>query len=205
MKTLILSTCTNRIIVAIADNSTIFSFCNEIIENQMSNVIMAKVEECFNNANITPNDIDKILVAVGPGSFTGIRIGVTIAKTMAWTLNKKIVPISSLELIMSGYNDDKLLVPYIDARRNAVFAGVYNNKLETILEDCYISLTNLNDFLIDKDYIFISDDSLVESFKPEIDILKIVNKYAEADGLNPHAINPIYLKQTEAEENLKND
>ena len=205
MKTLILSTCTNRIIVAIADNSTIFSFCNEIIENQMSNVIMAKVEECFNNANITPNDIDKILVAVGPGSYTGIRIGVTIAKTMAWTLNKKIVPISSLELMMSGYNDDKLLVPYIDARRNAVFAGVYNNKLETILEDCYISLTNLNDFLIDKDYIFISDDSLVESCKPEIDILKIVNKYAEADGLNPHAINPIYLKQTEAEENLKND
>ena len=205
MKTLILSTCTNRIIVAIADNSTIFSFCNEIIENQMSNVIMAKVEECFNNANLCPNDIDKILVAVGPGSYTGIRIGVTIAKTMAWTLNKKIVPISSLELMMSGYNDDKLLVPYIDARRNAVFAGVYNNKLETILEDCYISLTNLNDFLIDKDYIFISDDSLVESFKPEIDILKIVNKYAEADGLNPHAINPIYLKQTEAEENLKND
>lgn len=205
MKTLILSTCTNRIIVAIADNSTIFSFCNEIIENQMSNVIMAKVEECFNNANLCPNDIDKILVAVGPGSYTGIRIGVTIAKTMAWTLNKKIVPISSLELMMSGYNDDKLLVPYIDARRNAVFAGVYNNKLGTILEDCYISLTNLNDFLIDKDYIFISDDSLVESFKPEIDILKIVNKYAEADGLNPHAINPIYLKQTEAEENLKND
>ena len=205
MKTLILSTCTNRIIVAIADNSMIFSFCNEIIENQMSNVIMAKVEECFNNANLCPNDIDKILVAVGPGSYTGIRIGVTIAKTMAWTLNKKIVPISSLELMMSGYNDDKLLVPYIDARRNAVFAGVYNNKLGTILEDCYISLTNLNDFLIDKDYIFISDDSLVESFKPEIDILKIVNKYAEADGLNPHAINPIYLKQTEAEENLKND
>lgn len=205
MKTLILSTCTNRIIVAIADNSTIFSFCNEIIENQMSNVIMAKVEECFNNANLCPNDIDKILVAVGPGSYTGIRIGVTIAKTMAWTLNKKIVPISSLELLMSGYSDDKLLVPYIDARRNAVFAGVYNNKLGTILEDCYISLTNLNDFLIDKDYIFISDDSLVESCKPEIDILKIVNKYAEVDGVNPHAINPIYLKQTEAEENLRND
>ena len=205
MKTLILSTCTNRIIVAIADNSTIFSFCNEIIENQMSNVIMTKVEECFNKANLRPIDIDKILVAVGPGSYTGIRIGVTIAKTMAWTLNKKIVPISSLELMISGYTEEKLLVPYIDARRNAVFAGVYNNKLEDILEDRYISLTNLNDFLLDKDYIFISDDSLVESSKPKIDVLKIVNKYTTDDGLNPHAVNPIYLKQTEAEENLKND
>ena len=49
MKTLILSTCTNRIIVALVDDSTIFSFCNEIIENQMSNIIMSKIDECFKN------------------------------------------------------------------------------------------------------------------------------------------------------------
>ena len=205
MKTLILSTCTNRIIVAIADDSTIFSFCNEIIENQMSNVIMNKVEECFNKSNITPNDIDKILVAVGPGSYTGIRIGVTIAKTMAWTLNKKIVPISSLELLISGYDTDKLLVPYIDARRNAVFAGVYNNDLDIILEERYITLSKLNDFLLNKDYEFVSDDNLIECSEPKLDILKIVNKYKNIDGINPHSVNPVYLKQTEAEENLKND
>ena len=205
MKTLILSTCTNRIIVAVADDSTVFSFCNEIIENQMSNVIMSKIEECFDKACMMPKDIDKILVAVGPGSYTGIRIGVTIAKTMAWTLNKKIVPISSLELLISGYSGDKLLVPYVDARRNALFTGVYNSNLNVILEDRYITLSKLNEFLIDKDYIFVSDDKLVESFAPKIDFLKIVNKYKNDDGINPHSVNPIYLKQTEAEENLKHD
>ena len=205
MKTLILSTCTNRIIVALVDDSTIFSFCNEIIENQMSNIIMSKIDECFKKANLKPNDIDKILVAVGPGSYTGIRIGVTIAKTFAWTLNKPIIPISSLELLISGYNEDALLVPYIDARRNCVFAAVYNKNLDIILEERYISLTKLNEFLKEKDYLFISDDHLVDSTEPKIDLLKIANKYKADMGLNPHSINPIYLKQTEAEENLKND
>ena len=205
MKTLILSTCTNRIIVALVDDSTIFSFCNEIIENQMSNIIMSKIDECFKKANLKPNDIDKILVAVGPGSYTGIRIGVTIAKTFAWTLNKPIIPISSLELLISGYNEDALLVPYIDARRYCVFAAVYNKNLDIILEERYISLTKLNEFLKEKDYLFISDDHLVDSTEPKIDLLKIANKYKADMGLNPHSINPIYLKQTEAEENLKND
>lgn len=205
MKTLILSTCTNRIIVALVDDSTIFSFCNEIIENQMSNIIMSKIDECFKKANLKPNDIDKILVAVGPGSYTGIRIGVTIAKTFAWTLNKPIIPISSLELLISGYNEDALLVPYIDARRNCVFAAVYNKNLDIILEERYISLTKLNEFLKEKDYLFISDDHLVDSMEPKIDLLKVANKYKADMGLNPHSINPIYLKQTEAEENLKND
>ncbi|MBQ4633939.1 MAG: tRNA (adenosine(37)-N6)-threonylcarbamoyltransferase complex dimerization subunit type 1 TsaB [Bacilli bacterium] len=205
MKTLILSTCTNRIIVTLVDDSTIFSFCNEIIENQMSNIIMSKIDECFKKANLKPNDIDKILVAVGPGSYTGIRIGVTIAKTFAWTLNKPIIPISSLELLISGYNEDALLVPYIDARRNCVFAAVYNKNLDIILEERYISLTKLNEFLKEKDYLFISDDHLVDSTEPKIDLLKIANKYKADMGLNPHSINPIYLKQTEAEENLKND
>ena len=152
-----------------------------------------------------PNDIDKILVAVGPGSYTVIRIGVTIAKTFAWTLNKPIIPISSLELLISGYNEDALLVPYIDARRNCVFAAVYNKNLDIILEERYISLTKLNEFLKEKDYLFISDDHLVDSTEPKIDLLKIANKYKADMGLNPHSINPIYLKQTEAEENLKND
>ena len=102
MKTLLINTCTNRIIVAIADSEATFSSCNEIIENQMSNIIMTKIEKCFEEAGLKPNDIDQIIVAIGPGSYTGIRIGVTIAKTMAWALNKKIIPISSLEFMISG-------------------------------------------------------------------------------------------------------
>ncbi len=205
MKTLVIDTCTNRIIVALADNSTIFSFCNEIIENQMSNVIMEKVEKCFKEANMKPNDVERVLVAVGPGSYTGIRIGVTIAKTYAWALKKEIIPISSLEVMISGYDDEKLLVPYIDARRNACFGAIYDNKLNKVLKDQYISMDSLKNKLEGKEYIFVSDDKLVDSNKPKIDIIKLINKHQNDRSVNPHSLNPVYLKKTEAEENLKHD
>ena len=205
MKTLVIDTCTNRIIVALADNSTIFSFCNEIIENQMSNVIMEHVEKCFKEAGLDTHEIDRILVAVGPGSYTGIRIGVTIAKTYAWALKKEIIPISSLEIMASGYEGEKLLVPYIDARRNACFGAIYDSKLNPVLKDKYILLDDLKKELKDKEYIFISDDELVKSEKPKIDILKVINKHLNDKGVNPHSLNPVYLKKTEAEENLKHD
>lgn len=205
MKTLVIDTCTNRIIVALADNSTIFSFCNEIIENQMSNVIMEKVEKCFKEANMQPNDVERVLVAVGPGSYTGIRIGVTIAKTYAWALKKEIIPISSLEVMISGYNDEKLLVPYIDARRNACFGAIYDNKLNKVLKDQYISMDSLKNKLEGKEYIFVSDDKLVDSNKLKIDIIKLINKHQNDRSVNPHSLNPVYLKKTEAEENLKHD
>ena len=155
MKTLLINTCTNRIIVAIADSEATFSSCNEIIENQMSNIIMTKIEKCFEEAGLKPNDIDQIIVATGPGSYTGIRIGVTIAKTMAWALNKKIIPISSLEFMISGYEEEKLLVPYIDARREAVFTGVYNKNLDQFWDDQYITIEKLIEYLKGKDYIFV--------------------------------------------------
>jgi tRNA threonylcarbamoyl adenosine modification protein YeaZ len=203
MKTLVIDTCTNRIIVALADNSTIFSFCNEIIENQMSNIIMEKVEKCFEEADMRPSDVERILVAVGPGSYTGIRIGVTIAKTYAWALKREIIPISSLEVMISGYDDKKLLVPYIDARRNSCFGAIYDNKLNQVLKDQYISMDDLKNKLSGKDYIFVSDNDLVESKEPKIDIIKLINKHSNDACVNPHSLNPVYLKKTEAEENLK--
>ena len=203
MKTLVIDTCTNRIIVALADNSTIFSFCNEIIENQMSNIIMEKIEKCFQEANMKPDDVERILVAVGPGSYTGIRIGVTIAKTFTWALKKKIIPISALEVMISGYDEEKLLVPYIDARRNSCFGAIYDNKLNKVLKDQYISMEDFKEKLKNKDYIFVSDDKLVESNSPKIDIIKLINKHDNDEGVNPHSLNPVYLKKTEAEENLK--
>ncbi len=199
---LLIDTCTNRIILAIADDSTVFSFCNELLDNQMSNVIMEKIEKCFEEAQIEPSEIDRILVASGPGSYTGIRIGVTIAKTFAWALKKEIVPISALEVMVSGFSREKLLVPYIDARRNAVFGAIYDNNLKPVLKDQYILFDDLKAELKDKEYILVSDDG---DIKPEIDILKIIKKYKDSKGVNPHSLNPVYLKNTEAEEKLKND
>ena len=138
----------------------------------------------------------------GPGSFTGIRVGVTIAKTIAWALNIDVIPISSLELIATTKTQKKYLVPMIDARRCNVFAGVYDRNLNCIKKD---KLVNLKDFIKDlnNDYEFVSyDDIATESLKkPDIDVIRIVNKHQLDKGINPHNLNPNYLKLTEAEEN----
>ena len=149
----------------------------------MSNIIMTKIEKCFEEAGLKPNDIDQIIVAIGPGSYTGIRIGVTIAKTMAWALNKKIIPISSLEFMISGYEEEKLLVPYIDARREAVFTGVYNKNLDQFLDDQYITIEKLIEYLKGKDYIFVGDDNTIKCTSPLVNFQKIINKHQNDTGV----------------------
>ena len=80
----------------IKDNKLIDSICEEMASD-LSKIALLKISNMFTNNNLKPNDIDKILVVNGPGSFTGIRVGITIAKTYAWGLKKDITTVTSLE------------------------------------------------------------------------------------------------------------
>lgn len=165
------------------------------------------VSDMFNEVNIKPDDIDKIIVVNGPGSFTGIRIGVTLAKIFAWTKNISITTITSLEAMAKSIKTDKLIVPIINARREACYAAIYDGD-KTILEGKYLTIEKLKMFLIglNKEYVFVSNDNFsfkVEKYNP--DILKIVNFYQDKESINPHLVNPVYLKLTEAEENRLKD
>lgn len=103
---------------------------------------MPAIEELLKKADIKPSDIDAIAVAQGPGSYTGVRIGVTIGKTLAWTLNIPIVSVSSLQVLASN-------APYfpgvvcsiMDARRGNVFAGIYTNG--EVVKESHMSLAEL--------------------------------------------------------------
>ena len=91
----------------------------------------------------------------------------------------------------------------INARRNACYAAIYRNN-KCIMSAQYLTLEKLKMFLIglNEDYIFVSNDSFpFEIVKYDPDILSIVNTYKNRDGINPHMVNPLYLKLTEAEEN----
>lgn len=188
----------------INDDVVLFDF-HEEIKLDMSSRILPIIDEGLKKVNVTLNSIDKIFVVTGPGSFTGVRIGVTIAKTIAWSLNKKVIPVSSLEYIATTHSNKKFLIPMIDARRDNVFAGVYSNDLECIHDDY---LVNIEELLKDKnnDYELISYDNIENTVKPNPDVIKIINKHINDCGINPHELKPNYLKLTEAEEKrLKND
>ena len=178
------------------------------LAHDLSTFALDEVRKMFLEANIKPNDVDKIIVVNGPGSFTGIRIGVTIAKLYAYLLKKNITTVSSLEAMNISCEEDKLHVPIINARRGYVFGAIYDND-KVILEEQYMTIEKLKLILmgLNKDYVFISNDQFndlkTKEYNPNI--LKIINTYKDRESINPHLVNPTYLKLTEAEENKMKD
>lgn len=190
MKYLFIDTATSNLIVSIIkDMEMIYCFNEEVKES--SSKIMAVIDEAFNKTNIKPTDIDKIFVVNGPGSFTGIRVGLTLAKVMAWSLNIPLIPLSKLELLATISNSNKIM-PMIDARRGYVYGGVYDNNLNVIYNDTHI----LKEELLNKatDYEIVTEGL--------VDIIKIIKKHENDKPVNPHTLKPNYLKLTEAEEKL---
>lgn len=194
MKYLFLDTSTTRLVVATFIDDELKFFKNEECNQSMSVRIMPLIDEALKKTNIKINEIDKIFVCTGPGSFTGIRIGVTCAKTLAWALNIPVVPISTLELLASA----SASISLINARRGYVYAGGYDDDLNKVFDDCYILLKDINLALP-----FVSYDEFdIPTTLPKLDVLKVINKHKNDVGVNPHNLNPVYLKKTEAEEKL---
>lgn len=206
MRILFLDTSSSVVTIAIIEDNDVLFMYNDMIEDDMSSKIMPIISSGFEKLNFSINDIDKVMVANGPGSFTGIRIGVTIAKVVAWSLKKDIICISSLELYASTNVGTKYIVPMIDARRGYVYTGIYDNDLNVVVEDNYALYDNFINS-IDGEYTIVSFDNIGEAINPNIDLMKVVNKHRNDKVMIVHNIKPRYLKKTEAEEKLerKND
>ena len=98
---------------------------------------MPAIEEVMKKAGIEASQIDAVAVSKGPGSYTGVRIGVTLAKTLAWSLQKPLVGISSLKVLAANARlTNELICTLFDARRQNVYAGIYEgNSLNIVMED----------------------------------------------------------------------
>lgn len=153
-----------------------------------SDYTMPIIDEIIKRNNIGVHDIKEILVVNGPGSFTGVRIGVTIAKMLAYTLN---VPIKSIDSItMYGISDNdtnKKLVLISDVKGS--YGGVFeNNKL--IGELFYKSKAELEEYIKENNI-----DKIVEN---NIDFNKIIEHFENIEPTLAHVVNPIYVKVIEA-------
>ena len=204
MRILYIDTTTTYLYTGVVEDNKLLSEIKKEYKKDLSSVTLKNISDMLDSIHLKINDIDKIMVVNGPGSFTGIRIGVTLAKTLAYSLNKEIITISSLEAMALSSNKNIINVPIIDARRGYVYGAIYGKNNSPILVDQYIKLDTLLiacDNLIEE-YTIIGNNDLVENIeKYDPDILKIVNTYKTRESINPHLVNPIYLKKTEAEEN----
>ena len=96
------------------------------------------IKDLFDQSSINLGDIDAVVVSGGPGSYTGLRIGVSTAKGICWSLDKPLIAVPTLKSMTSGaqllYNaaDNLLWCPMIDARRMEVYTAIYDNELNEI-------------------------------------------------------------------------
>ena len=208
MITLFLDTSTSKLIISIyKDNDCLY--INEMDNaNDLSSKVLPLIKKSLEECNLMVDDINKIIVVNGPGSFTGVRVGVTVAKTLAWSKNIIINTASSLEVIATTNIDTKYVVALIDARRDAFYAAMYDKNCKIIIDESYITRTDLFNKIKRhaslNDITFVSYDDIkdIDTTKPRLELIKIIKKYSKKKSLNPHSVNPNYLKKVEAEEKL---
>ena len=204
MRYLYIDTSSSYLYTAIVENEKLISEIKEEFGQSLSEVALPKIASMFEKTNLEAKDINKIIVVDGPGSFTGIRIGITIAKVYAWSLNIPITTITSLEAMALSSDEEKVHVPMINARRGYVYTAIYDKDYNELLKPQHIRLEDLQEKLqtIDE-YEFISNDKFdgienIKEYNPNLE--NDVNSFKDKDSVNPHAVNPEYLKLTAAEE-----
>lgn len=129
MKTLAIDTSNQVMGVAVSDGPVILG---EIITNMKKNHsvrLLPAIDTLLQEVQLETTDLECVAVAHGPGSYTGVRIGVTVAKTMAWSLDIPLVGVSSLEVLaQNSRHFDGCLSPLFDARRGRVYTGLYRHE-----------------------------------------------------------------------------
>ena len=158
MKILAVDTSGMTASVAIAEDEKTIAQFSMNHKRTHSEKLLPMIDHMLETALWDIGDIDLFVVAKGPGSFTGLRIGIASVKALAHVNNKPVVAVSTLDgLAQNCFVQDKTLVcPILDARRSQVYCAVYANG-EKIREDCAISITELLAFLNGRKTLFLGD------------------------------------------------
>lgn len=186
---------------------------NLSVKKNHSNIVMPIVDNLFKISDLNINDIDKIAVAVGPGSFTGVRIALGIAKGLAMALNKPLIAVNELDIleaIASGNENE--IIPLIDARKERVYYKYQGN----YIDDYLINL--ISNFDKNKKYVFVGDGAtnytniLKDNLGDNAIILPMYNTFPRASVLcelalnkeeaNIYTLEPEYISKSRAEKNF---
>jgi tRNA threonylcarbamoyladenosine biosynthesis protein TsaB len=198
LKQLVIDTATKYIYLSLIIGGIEKQFVYEEGINNHSVTIIPFIENILKKEGLKLPDLNQVIIGIGPGSYTGVRIGVTVAKMIGYLNNLEVYTVSSLALIASHSNKPYVLA-LIDARRGNAFMGLYRNvddKLERISEDVLDNIENhQNNINFDFD--------VIEDGKPQIE--KILNSNLMVKVEDIHNLTPNYLRITEAERNLRNE
>ena len=187
MYKLFISTYSELITIGLFKDNTLIMQKEKESEKSHSIYLVPMIDEILKENNIECQDLSEILVVNGPGSFTGIRLGVTIAKTLAYTLNIPIKTISSIEAISASIKDDNKIITISDTKGK--YLGIFeNNKL--VNELMYLKNADYEQYINNYNYPIYEDSKL--------DLQSINNYSLEIAPTTAHAVKAIYIKEIEA-------
>lgn len=228
MKVLGLDTSTMMATCAVLDEGNLLGEYSLNQDMTHSENLVPMIKEILDNLNSEVSDIDLYGVSLGPGSFTGLRIGIATVKSLAHVFNKPIVGISTLEGLAFNLVHGGPIVPMIDARRNRIYTGIYKwqkGRLINILKPSIMEMEELLE-LLDKDYnnimvngngALLYKEKIENSLKDKVRISPIslnscrAASIAELALLNRHEENqynyynlvPDYLRESQAQRELR--
>lgn len=145
MKYIAIDTSTQALSLALIQDEEVVASSTLQPKRQHGELLVPAVAGLMEQMNWQVADLAGLIVGVGPGSYTGLRIGATFVKTWAVAKQLPVYPVSSLGLMASGTDKGKatLIIPVMDARRHSAYTGVYqwnglNQKLEPVIEDAHV-------------------------------------------------------------------
>jgi len=128
VKILGIDTTTKFLCLGLYDKGKIYEY-NLELGKKLSSLISVHIKRILDRLGWHPEDIDYLACGQGPGSFTGMRVGIATIKGLSWAANKPIIGIPSLDLLAMNIKiNDKPIMPIVDARRNLVYCSVFKRK-----------------------------------------------------------------------------
>lgn len=192
----------------IKDNKIIFD--KELhTKNDHSSYLVPTIDEAFKSNNIDFKELDEIIVGNGPGSFTGTRISIAVAKTYAFSFNIPVYMISSLEELIYDNDGYDFYVPIIEEKKDNLYFSIFDKDKKRVMDDTYSSTEYMYKKLeeLDGKILLISlsnkEYEKYDTLKASINALNIMkNIDVNNEKVNPHLLKPNYIKKIEAEAKL---
>lgn len=221
MRSLAVDTATNTLSLAVFDDEKLVASYELTSKKQHGETLVNEVNHLLKALGWNASDIEEIFIGIGPGSYTGLRIGVTFAKMWGSMKEIPVREVSSLSLLaasaiqLASQNEDVLLVPMIDSRRMTAYTGIYKyeaGKLVEVLEDDQVEWDTFKNNLSnygDK-FIIIGQelDAFVDSFPEDLDLVQVISEAPKASQVynvgselveDVDVLVPNYLQKTLAE------
>ncbi len=195
MKILAFDTSNSYLSVALLEDKNLLQIINIDDSNQQSQMLLPLIEKILRDNNIWYQDLNLVATTKGPGSFTGVRVGLACAKTLAISLNAPLVTVDSLEAVAYKYRQksEKILVIF-DAKMDEFFVAEFlceNEKLTTILPSKLMTREELEN--VNKEEVFLCGTAVNPDDQITADLVGMLayEKFLSADFGNS---NPAYLR-----------